>query len=341
MQSTILQIGERSRKRLSQISSLSNFDWTPGDSADPQIMLDDPNWSLFCLDHTARQAVFAELPPGIDLAQAPFVYQAQFEQARRLMAVPYEALHPLAAQIPLDPARLILIHNVGRCGSTLLSSALNELDGVISLSEPDVIANFLTIRNEDRAELIDLLHDCARLLFRPAVVGNASRFSLKFRNQCVEIMDLYHAAFPQAKHLFLYRDSVGWVASLYRLMSRRSTPPPMSRTEAVSRQSAYYNRSPESVERFFDPAVDSYTRETYLAAGWLIMMDRYLELRAQGITPLAVRYADLNAQPERVLRAIFDFCGLPREGISQATARLRAGLAGEHVDGARSGAERQ
>ena len=110
--------------------------------------------SLYCLNHASRQAIFAELPPGIDLASAPFYYQAQFDHAQRLVAVPYAEFHQLAETIPLDLSRLILIHNIGRCGSTLLSSAFNQLDGVISFSEPDVFANFVALRHEDRAELI-------------------------------------------------------------------------------------------------------------------------------------------------------------------------------------------
>ena len=35
-------------------------------------------------------------------------------------------------------ARLVFVHNIGRCGSTLINAMLNEVDGVWSLSEPDV-----------------------------------------------------------------------------------------------------------------------------------------------------------------------------------------------------------
>ena len=43
-----------------------------------------------------------------------------------------------------------------------------------------------------------------------------------------------------------------------------------------------------------------------LAVGWLIMIDRCFELSTQGFLPLTLRYEDLNAQPERVLTAVFD-----------------------------------
>ncbi len=320
MTATILKISDRSRTRLSQISSLDNFTTTPDGSIDAAQILANPAVSIYCLDHESRQAILVELPPNIDLAQAPFYYQAQFDHAQRLIAVPYAEFHQLADQIPLDLARLIVIHNIGRCGSTLLSNAFNQVDAVISFSEPDVFANFVALRHEDRSELMRLLQSCLRFTFRPAVVGGASTYSLKFRNQCVDIIDLYVEAFPQAKHLFLYRNLMDYLASLYGLFQRHNPKPrpPVSREEAISRQAAYYHRDPATLERFFDPAIDSYTTETYLAVGWLIMLDRYLALFAQGITPLALRYEDLNTQPERVLAAIFEACGLPVSGVAQA-----------------------
>ncbi|MEO8396978.1 MAG: hypothetical protein ABI700_28540, partial [Chloroflexota bacterium] len=319
MQATVLHITDRKRERLSQISSLDNFTTTSGETVDAQVILDNPNISLYCLDHDAQQAVFAELPAGIDLSQIPFYYQGQFDHAQRLLVVPYHVFHRLADQIPpSDPIRLILIHNIGRCGSTLLSTALNELDGVISFSEPDVFTNFVLLRYHNRSELIRLLHSCLRMVFRPAVVGQAATYSLKFRNQCVEIMDLYYEAFPQAKHLFLYRSAFGWLASVYRLMSRGNPPPPMSRAEAISLQAAYGNRTHASTERFFDPAIETYSMETYMTAAWLVMMDRALELFSQGMIPLALRYEDLTAQPERVLSALFDACDLPKTGVPLA-----------------------
>lgn len=318
MNATVLHIDQRERPRVSQIASLSDFTCMPGEAFDAQQIIDNANISIYCLDHAARQAIFTELPPGIDLAQASFYYQAQFDQAQRLIAIPYDVLYKLTDRISLDTSRLILIHNIGRCGSTLLSTALNEVDSVVSLSEPDTFSNFVALRYEDRDEVIRLLQCCARMLFRPAVAGQFSRYSIKLRNQCVDIMDLYAAAFPEAKHLFLYRDALGWVASIYRLMSRHDPPPPISRAEAVKWQAAYYNRSIESVDSFFDPTVDTYSRGMLLGGGWLTMMARYLELYAEGFRPLALRYEDLNAQPERILNAVFDFCGLPSSRIAQA-----------------------
>ncbi|MBI1256824.1 MAG: hypothetical protein GC204_05090 [Chloroflexi bacterium] len=298
---------------------MNDFTYTSGETVDAQPLLENPNISLYCLDPDSRQAVFTELPPGIDLANAPFYYQAQFDHAQRLITVSYEVLHQLADQIPpSDPARLMLIHNIGRCGSTLLSNAFNQLDSIISFSEPDVFSSFVLLRYHNQSELIHLLNSCLRIVFRPVVRGQALTYGLKFRNQSVDIIDLYFAAFPQAKHLFIYRNAVDWAASIYRMSIRRNRHSLMSSAETLALQAAFYNREVSAVEPFFPPALATYTWETYRTTGWLLMMDRYLELFSAGIHPLALRYEDLTAQPEKVLSAIFEYCGLPAHDVPKA-----------------------
>lgn len=199
-----------------------------------------------------------------------------------------------------------------------MSKALNEPEATVSLSEPDVFSNFVPLRYNDTETLVRLLRGCFHVAFRPAVVRGASFYGLKLRNQCVEIMELYCEAFPQAKHLFLYRNAIGWVTSLYRLSIRRGPRPDISRDEAVTRLATYHNRTIADVERFFDPSHKTYSTVTYLATDWLVMMDRYLELFSERSGPLAIRYEDLNTQPESVMTAIFKYCNLPLSGITQA-----------------------
>lgn len=318
MQATILRIDRRERRSVSQIAALTDFTTTADAQIDAQQIIDNPDISLYCLDDTQQRAIFAELSPKVDLASAPFCYQAQFDNARRLIAVPYEAFHELAAGINIDDSKLILIHNIGRCGSTLVKDVFNQLDDVVCLSEPDVFSNFAALRHQSRPTLNRLLQSSLRLMFRPAVAGQAATYGLKFRNQCVEIMDLYAAAFPRARHLFLYRGVLGWTASLERLMSRHGARPPLARMDALARCAAYNNRTLEQVERFFDPAVADYSTATFLATSWLLMMDRCLELSAQGFSPLAVRYEDLNTRREAVIAAIFEYCGLPLAAVQVA-----------------------
>src|SRR5205807_9559763 len=122
------------------VASPHDFRVRDGGRTDPRVVLQQPNLSLYCLDFDHRQALFAETLPECDLSRAPFLYQAQYEAARRLIEVPSDILQCLAAEVAIDPSRLILIYSVGRCGSTLVSRAFSEVVGVDSISEPDVFS---------------------------------------------------------------------------------------------------------------------------------------------------------------------------------------------------------
>jgi hypothetical protein len=121
----------------------ADFRVMDGGATNPRIVLQQPNLTLYCLDFENRQALFVETLPDCDLSRAPFLYQVQYDAARRLIQIPYETLHRLAAEVVIDPSRLILICSVGRCGSTLVSRAFNEVEGVDSISEPDVFTQML------------------------------------------------------------------------------------------------------------------------------------------------------------------------------------------------------
>src|SRR6185503_4627513 len=149
-----------------------------GESVPPEVVLTDPDISLYCLDDENRQALFVQTPAGVDLLRAPFYYLAQYQHAQRLIAVPYDTLHRLADELA-EPGNLVLIYSVGRCGSTLISQALKAVDGLLSYSEPDVYTQIAMLRHRNRSrdeEYLRLIGSCTRILRR-----DASTMVLKFR----------------------------------------------------------------------------------------------------------------------------------------------------------------
>jgi len=314
-----LLIKDRERERLSIIGSLDNFAWEVGNPINAEQIISNHNISLYCLDDARQEAIFVVLPDDIDLSRVPFVYQAQFDHAEYLIAVSYDTFFQLADQIEVDASRLICIHNIGRCGSTLLTQALNKVEQVIALSEPDVFANFITIRHTPREQQMRLLQASYRFIFRPAVIGDATRYVLKLRNQCVDIMELYATVFPQAKHLFMYRNGIDWIASLYRLFVRNgNTDRRLTLDEAIDWHASYLNLSHDDVAGYFDHTIQSYTPITSLTISWMIQMIRYVEIVERGYEFPAIRYEDLIAHQDEMLLAIFALLELPHSAISQA-----------------------
>ena len=109
-------------------ANLDDFTLGPAVATAARRVIDDRNWSLYGLDRARDHAVFVELPSGTDLAQSPFAYATQHRLARRVLTMSlaaFEAVAELAA--PVGP--VIFIFSIGRCGSTLMSHALNAVPG--------------------------------------------------------------------------------------------------------------------------------------------------------------------------------------------------------------------
>jgi len=319
MTATKLLIKDRYRRQMRDLASLDNFVWETGEPFDAQSIIANPNISLYCLDDTRQDAIFAVLPDEVDLSDAPFVYQAQFDYAKSLIAVPYGEFLRLADTLTVDASQLICIHNVGRCGSTLLSQALNQLDTVTALSEPDVFANFVTIRYTPREQQIRLLQASYKFMFRPAVVGDTTRYALKFRNHCADIIDIFAEAFPTAKHIFMYRNGMDWVASLYRIIHKTGRANlRLTLSEAIAQHATYFNRPNDNFTPLFDPATDTFSLSFCRGMLWVQMMNRYVDLYNDGFRPITIRYEDLIANREAMLSEIFERIGLPLSTVAQA-----------------------
>ncbi len=322
MKARILKIQERHLQTPGVLASLADFTCTEGDQVDPRVVIDNPDVSLYCFDDASKQAIFAQLPSGTDLTKAAFVYLAQGEQAERLIAVPYDAFLGLAAELP-KVENLIPIYTTGRSGSTLISHILNELDTVISLSEPDVASQFAHLRGKDRSrdvELAKLLDSTLRFLFKPNGYKNrsATTYALKFRSEGVQVMDLYASTFPKAKGLFSYRDAVGCVASFYRLFIKYGVP----EREPLSEWTGFFlqqcAKDAADLRFYLGEGNEDIPLAKALALWWLFSMEAYLTQYERGVRALIVRYDDLNTHREETLRAVFTYCGLPASGVEKA-----------------------
>jgi hypothetical protein len=308
MEARALVIEEKLRTSPIGLVRPADFRVSDGGAVGPHIVLQQPNVTLYCLDFEHRQALFVETPPDCDLSRAPFLYQAQYEAAQRLIQIPYETLHRLAAEVVLDPMRLILIYSVGRCGSTLVSHAFNEIEGVESLSEPDVFTQMLGhwgANHLDGAEQAELLKSCTLLQCAPGQCKGATAWALKFRSMVMEMGELFYSVFPEAKLVFLYRNAVPWARSFLRLMG---VPDPAAPLPFAG----------EGLGRLI-PRLEA--RKTLsalelLACMWLSVMEKGQEMQRCGIPMFVARYEELNAAPGEVLKEMFAACGLARATVA-------------------------
>ncbi|HSH78164.1 MAG TPA: hypothetical protein VLA19_06495 [Herpetosiphonaceae bacterium] len=82
-----LSIEAKRRENPIALVRLDDFEYREGGNVDPKIVVGQPTVSLYCLDHDSRRAIFVETPPDVDLSQAPFYYQAQYEAAILILPI--------------------------------------------------------------------------------------------------------------------------------------------------------------------------------------------------------------------------------------------------------------
>ena len=303
-----LQIDAKTKARPFDVVSPSDFATSGKESFNPMMILSDPSYTLYCLDHTNKQILFVKTPPDINLLEAPCYFIAQYEAAEQVIAVPYETLHTLAQSVSVDPHQIIFFYSTGRCGSTLMSHVMNLSESVVSYSEPDVFSQLVklhTARLCSDDEIVTLLHDTVMVMAMNAHLQGYHYISFKFRSYILSISELLYQAIPSARNLFMYRDALTWAQSF-------------SRAFGTSDEGLKANMEGE-VFRYMIPMVndhlvknDNKIRWTeYLAYMWLEAMQNGRKLQQRDAMLAQASFEALQENPHAVIRAMLTDCGLP------------------------------
>lgn len=323
MQASRLNIVQKHRRDVGYVASLEDFTVSVGNRLSEDELFDivnKPAVSLYCFDDVGRQAVFVELPDRIDLTQESFVYQSQHEYAEQIIVCPLDLFNQMAKRLPAVP-RPIFIHITGRSGSTLLNHALNESGLVKSLAEPDVISQFASLRHQSdlvhENELVELASSTIRFLFKDQHPAGVMAHAVKFRNQGTLVMDIFQAAFPHGKNIFLYRDVEGFVASFQRILRSVGLPERKPFTAWRAEFQTYLAGDLGHMSRYVGGEQVEITIAEQLTLWWLAVIEWYVAQSDNGILAKAVSYANLVATPEETLSSIFEYCGLPTDRVAQ------------------------
>ncbi len=295
MEARVFAIEERLKPTVQRLVGPGNFKFGGESAFNAQRLLSDPRFSLYCLDFENHHAYFAETPADCDLSRVPFMYQTQYQVSTHMVRISFDTLHKLASEVNYTQSKLLLIYSVGRCGSTLVSRALNEVEGVNSLSEPDVFTQLLPnrgsegISNDERAAL---LKSCTALQCAPGLARGKDVFALKFRSDVTHLMPLFYSILPQAKLVFLYRKAEPWARSNWKYV-----------------QVAFPGVAGTSVDTP-RPDWNGRTMLESMAMRWLGPMQTCQEMLKEGIPLFIARYEELTSHPHEVLGKMFAHCDL-------------------------------
>ena len=206
-------------------AALSDFSYTQGPEVDLATLLKEKGDVIapYCIDDETRTVVFVETADLDPAETGPFFFQSQRDNAIGVYTVPFEEYHRVVDSLDkdmTDTSHLMLVYNVSRCGSTLLSKCLDNLTNVRSISEPDVMTSITHLASEAKGtrdvELVALTRSSAKLLcyLRKRKYPDCQRVCIKFRFQMVYVADLVHRALPESKAIFLYRNALDVIDSM-------------------------------------------------------------------------------------------------------------------------------
>lgn len=320
------------RKQLIPIefADIRNFELHESGTIGADEILSNPQITLFSLDFESGRAVFVETPPDVNLSQAAFYYQVQRDNALRVLTVPFETMFQLARRVSLDDAKLILIYSMGRSGSTLASQILAQVDGVINISEPDVLTQLVVARfmqPDQQDNLKAILEACIRLLCKtPAQTA----WVIKGRSFAIELGDWLHQCFPQTKNVYLYRDAESW--------SRSSLGAFVENVERTPEELHQFENETRGWMQLLVPLIAQYDPSQHLTGTgllsllWLSNMQRCMELQKSGVNMLAIFYQSWKQNPRQTAVSILEYCNcLPSDLTAIEETLQKDSQAGTYV----------
>ena len=320
-QATVYTIIKKRRTEPLLYAQMSDFRYKKEGRIAAESILSNPALSLYCLHDTAREAVFIESSQLGDMHTAPFMYQRQFKRAKRLIVVSYETLHRLAERCRTRKSKIIFLHSIGRCGSTLLHTLFNEIPGMKSFSEPDVFTHMIEMREPDGSrdqEIIRLIKSIITLKCHSPYIQDIDTVVFKLRNFCIEIGDMLHAAVPDAHNIFLYRNAEDWARSSARAFKIFD----VKTAFIVFQKRHVWNRFVSLYDTYAAKHGKRFNVIKYTTLLWVSFMNCYRRFVARGIPFLALRYEDLIKQPQYLLNEIFTACKISGKTLGNVNQRF-------------------
>lgn len=296
------RVSERLRRNAISVASAADFELElVSKMSNPDFLLSSAAVSPYCLDPLTDRILLTELPADFDLTSAPFTYEAQYLHAERVHAIGINDFLELCQRLK-TPARVLLVHSTGRCGSTLFMRAVRSL-GVTTCSEPDIFSQIAMAgraKEVSTRDAFESLHSaCLNYLGR----HDSKAFAIKFRSVVYEHADYLASALPSAANIFLYRECFGVARSYARVSNRTLTGWELNGTEkdAWSAFVPLLRNLPEPV-----------TGYDLLAALWAGPVLNYLDTYEDRMWRGALDYADVIDGRNALLGPLLsDLLGVP------------------------------
>ena len=183
---------------------------------------------VFLSGVTAKEFHFIRTEPGInvtDMDKYPLVYFTLYDHAIELITIPHETVYRYLRGKPgRDGGNITLLHNIGRCGSTLVAHMVYKTGQCQVLSEPFPLLESIVLTNKlhgsqlnDGENNLDMLKATLLLLCKIPEERYFIKVTGIFTGNSVQLI---HRVLPGTKDLFLYRALVPTLTSFNRILGR-------------------------------------------------------------------------------------------------------------------------
>ena len=183
---------------------LDNFSTKLVGTANADIVITNPNISLYTFDFESKNAVFVEIDDAYKLNYAAFFSDYQYEHAKKIYLVPFNLMRQLAVLIPKSPIDKTVIGFTARSGSTLLCRAISQIKNVFVISEPislTFIARSFDMQTNHSKALFEI-----SVLFLANFAANNGACQLVFKPTMMNLENFDNASGQFCKKIFITRN---------------------------------------------------------------------------------------------------------------------------------------
>ncbi|XP_019633132.1 PREDICTED: uncharacterized protein LOC109476590 [Branchiostoma belcheri] len=249
---------------------------------------------VYSIDWEQESAVLVRPVDGADLKDHPFFREAQRRTAAEILSIPFSNLQDVTDAIGPKVAHVQngFIYMTGRCGSTLLTRAIEATSVAQAVCEPEVftIINMAVTQARrarqntgfDEDNMVQLLRNVVTLLNYHLLMADPRHRDVviyKLKPDVILIGDLMYRAFPSAKNVFIYRDGMGYLESFAKLYFRKKIVHFLMRSRLSVSMIPDYVRVFGDDTKFADQSRGYGSFLFYLTTMWVGAMQRALELQ--------------------------------------------------------------
>ena len=296
---------------LGQPSGPSNFLASHESFQDPEYVLED-HVSLYYVNQ--NEAIWIEVEKGLDPAKcdySAFFRFAQWKLARKLIIMPIHIFNELGDKVGKPRSEIVFLSSTARCGSTLVTRVFSESSMCMAFSEPDCIDGMSQLRSViSNRERINIFRNSINLLCKPLCSRHIQTYVIKFSQPTmVQVPDIKEL-FPNAYHVFLYRDGLPVARSLAKCSNGM---PMLAMTQILGSWSGSFTKKMMNELGLYAENFEQklYSDLQFGTIMWASGMRQYLDFREQGIDIVAAKYEDIINEPNSAFRKIFEYCNIP------------------------------